>query len=664
MSTLSLFRGLNIGIVILGLLCGVGLVPSAASADAASADDLRALVARDGWVLVRVELASAPDTAGVGTSAVESQAQADSVGALMFALPEGSYADVERLSGGAGLAMQVDAAGLDGLFASPAVARVAPAAMPVAMRRVAAGESHSLAVKSDGSLWAWGWNHCGQLGDGTTTTRPGPVYVMDGVAAVAAGKCHTLALKTDGSLWAWGLNQQGQIGDGTQAQRLRPVRVMTGVTAVAAGLYQTLALKTDGSLWGWGRNDLGQIGDGTAINRLLPVYVMDGVSAVAAGMFHTLALQTSGSLWTWGFNGEGQLGDGTQTSRRSPVRVLTGVAAVSVSGNSSFAIKTDATLWGWGRNERGEIGDGTVTTRLLPVSVISGVNAVAGGGGAYSVCTFAIKTDGSLLGWGWNDYGQVGDGTTITRVSPAYVMTGVAAVASGGEHSIAMKTDGSFWAWGYNGSGQVGDWTYRNRTQPVRVALTSPLPKPASPTQLTAQAISGTQINLAWRDNSTNELGFRLERTVGTSPLWLRLPQLGPNVTQFSNVGLTPGLTYRYRVAAYGLGGTSAYSNQVTATTPAAVTKPAAPTNLIATPVSPTKINLTWQDKSTNEQGFRIQRKIGTAAWVQIKEVPANSTSFANLGLKANTRYTYRVRAFNAAGVSAWATSTLVKTPQ
>lgn len=609
-------------------------MPGAACADAPSADELRALVARDGWVLVRVELAFAPSSADLRASAVEAAAQEDAVEDLLFALPDGSYADVGRLADGSTLVMQVDAAGLDGLLASHAVAGIAPAAMPVAMRRIAAGALHTLALKPDATLWAWGWNMFGQIGDGTTTDRSGPVFVMNGVVGVAAGYGHTLALKTDGTLWAWGRNAYGQVGDGTTTQRLRPVRVMTGVAAMAAGLYHTLALKTDGSLWAWGLNSLGQIGDGTTTTqRLLPVYVMDGVSAIAAGSTHTLALQTGGSLWAWGDNWGGQLGDGTTTIRRSPVRVLTGVGAVAGIGQSTFAVKTDRSLWGWGWNRQGQLGDGTTTTHLLPVHVMNGVSAVAGGGSR----TLAIKTDGSLSAWGWNAYGQVGDGTTTTRLSPAYVMTGVDAVAGSPEHSIALKTDGSFWAWGYNAYGQVGDLTKTNRLQPVRVAFNSPFPRPGAPTDLTAQVISATQIKLTWRDNSTNELGFRIQRTIGTSPFWLQVAQVGPNVTQFSNSRLTANTIYRYRVMAYNLAGSSAYSNEVTATTPALVTKPAAPTGLIARAVSRTQIDLTWRDNATNEQGFRIERQIGTGLWAQIAEVAANSIRYASLGLTPST---------------------------
>jgi alpha-tubulin suppressor-like RCC1 family protein len=190
---------------------------------------------------------------------------------------------------------------------------VQPTAMPEAMQRIAAGDGHSLAVKPDGSLWAWGSNRLGQLGDGTSgwdNYRATPLRVMSDVAAVA-GSSHALALKTDGTLWAWGANTGGQLGDGTTDDRYSTVYVMDQVSAVAAGAMHSFALKTDGSLWGWGSNYVGQLGDGTTDDRSRPGYVTGGVAAVAAGAGHSLVLKTDGSLWACGRNYDGQLGHGS-----------------------------------------------------------------------------------------------------------------------------------------------------------------------------------------------------------------------------------------------------------------------------------------------------------------------------------------------------------------
>jgi alpha-tubulin suppressor-like RCC1 family protein len=586
-----------------GLLCGP--TPGLAGTGEASltADDLRELVARDDRVLVRVELAAGQPSGDAGVPAVASEAQDTAVEDLLFALPEGSYADVERLADGAALVLRVDAAGFDGLLASSEVAAITPAGMPAAMRRLAAG-FHSLALQIDSSLWAWGYNISGQVGDGTTTNRLRPVPVMNGVAAVASGDGHTLALATDGSLWAWGYNGFGQLGDGTTTDRSSPVAVMSGVAAVAGGGYHTLALRTDGSLWAWGHNEVGQLGDGTTTDRSSPVAVMTGVAAVAAAGYHTLALKTDGSLWAWGNNHSGQVGDGTTTNRLWPVPVLTGVAAVAGGGAHTLALKSDGSLWAWGNNGSGQLGDGTRTGRLWAVAVL----------------------------------------------------TGVAAVAAGIEHTLALKRDGSLWTWGANGYGQLGDGTTTRRLLPVPVTVFRPT-RAATPSELAATVASTARIDLRWRDNSSNETGFRIERKIGTGA-WSQIATVGANVTAFASTGLKASTTYRYRVRAFNTAGTSAYSNTVTTRTAA----PAAPASLTATAASTSRIDLAWSDKSTNETGFRIERRIGTGTWSQIAAVGANVTSFASTGLRASTTYGYRVRAFNGIGTSAYSNTASAKT--
>jgi len=242
---------------------------------------------------------------------------------------------VQRTAGSARLTLRVDPAGLDALLGSPWAATVA-AADTAEMQRLAAGWYHSLVIKTDDSLWAWGLNNSGQLGDGTTADRVTPIQVLTGVAAVAAGNDHSLALKTDGNLWVWGLNAYGQLGDGTTTDQLTPVQILTGVAAVSSGGWHTLAIKSDGSLWAWGYNYSGQLGDGTRTSRSTPVQVLTGVAAVSAGDYHTLARKTDGSLWAWGYNGYGQLGDGTTTQRLSPVPVA-GFAGPPAS-NADFAV--------------------------------------------------------------------------------------------------------------------------------------------------------------------------------------------------------------------------------------------------------------------------------------------------------------------------------------
>ena len=357
------------------------------------------------------------------------------------------------------------------LALTPLVSSSAPAlAAGGAFSAVSAGGFHSMAIKTDGSLWMWGNNRYGQIGNGTVTDCPVPFKLMDSVAAVSAGDIHSMAVKTDGSLWAWGRNSFGQLGDGTITERHTPVKVMDSVAAVSAGGSHTLAIKTDGSLWAWGGNSYGQLGDGTTTGRSGPVKIMENVAAISAGYAHSMAIKADGSLWAWGSNGYGQLGDGTATDRRTPVRIVGDVTDVSTGAFFTTAVKSDGSLWVWGFNV-GQLGtDANGVLRdfsAAPVRIMDDVASVSAGGEHI----MAIKTDGSLWACGGNTYGQLGDGTETDRYSPGKVMDGVAAVSSGGAHTAAIRADGSLWAWGSNYYHQIGNYETTSPCPPVEISF-------------------------------------------------------------------------------------------------------------------------------------------------------------------------------------------------
>ena len=312
---------------------------------------------------------------------------------------------------------------------------------------------------TDSFAWAWGGNDNGQLGDGGTTIpwgRPTPIWVQNlrGAIAVAGGDHHSLAVKNDGTVWAWGENTFGQLGDGTGTDRYTPVQVhnLDGVTAVSAGTSHSLSVKSNGTVWAWGSNHYGELGNGSIqLVSAVPVQVqnLSGVTAVAAGDAYGLALKNDGTVWAWGLNEWGELGDGTTDSSSTPVQVqnLGGVTAIAAGSGYSLAVRNDGAVWAWGANWYGELGDGTTDDRHTPVQVqnLSGVTAVAA-----RFHSLSLKSDCTVWAWGNNIAGQLGDGTTDERHTPVQVqnLNGIAAVGAGGEYSLALKNDGTVWSWG------------------------------------------------------------------------------------------------------------------------------------------------------------------------------------------------------------------------
>ena len=313
---------------------------------------------------------------------------------------------------------------------------------------VHAGREHVVALREGGTVVTWGSNQMGQLGIGVNGgVRQSPVAVptLSNVTMVSTGHYHSLALRADGSVWTWGYNFAGQLGDGTTTGRNQPVRVSGTRTYVyvAAGRDMSYAVATDGTLWAWGLNGDGQLGDGTLTNRSTPVRVgtLTNVVQVAGGRDHGLAVRADGSVWAWGWNAYGQVGDGTRTDRLSPVLVTTGVSMVAAGAHHSYALRTDGQVSAWGRNYRSELGDGTQTQRTRPVSVLGVQNAVSiGSGRDHGLAVLAV---GTVRAWGHNSSGQLGDGTLTSRSSsvPVPGVTDAQRVTGGAEYSIALTAD-------------------------------------------------------------------------------------------------------------------------------------------------------------------------------------------------------------------------------
>ena len=411
------------------------------------------------------------------------------------------------------------------------IAAPAPVAAAVSGGSLALGDTHTCALKTDGTVWCWGAADDGQLGDGTqgdvNFRRIHPVQVIQGagkltgVKAISANDHTTCALKTDGTVWCWGAGHLGELGNNTGgddngAFALEPVQVLqgggflTGVAAIDSGSRHTCALKTDGTVWCWGYDGFAQLGDATLgtgdyQTRLTPVQVVLGngkltdAVAISAGGQQSCAIRSGGSVWCWGDDFYGELGDGTRGNgnniRLKPVQVVQGTGkftnatALAAGARHTCARKSTGTVWCWGSDSRGELGDGTLGAalhlRLKPVRVIYAGGPLVNVTSMASLNNYscAVQTTGAVWCWGADYHGQLGDGTrggtghvrlrATQVVYGAGHLTGVAAISTGNAHTCAIKGAGTFWCWGWDGQGQLGDGTLgdssHNRLKPVQV---------------------------------------------------------------------------------------------------------------------------------------------------------------------------------------------------
>ena len=357
------------------------------------------------------------------------------------------------------------------------------------------------------TLFTWGYNGGGGLGDNTILDKSNPVQTVTGGInwkQISCGATYTAAIKTDGTLWTFGENATyGQLGDNTVVSKSSPIQTITFATnwkSVVCGYRHTAAIKTDGTLWVWGDNTYGQLGDNTVALKSSPVQTIArgfNWKQVSCGYRHTAAIKTDGTLWNWGFNAYGQLGNSTTTSTSSPIQTIAGGTNWKqvFCGNQTVAIKTDGTLWCWGVNDLGQLGDNTVTNRSSPVqTVASGTNWKQVSCGYRH--TAAIKADGRFWVWGDNFYGQLGDNTIIKKSSPVQTVafgTNWKSVACGILLTSAIKTDGTLWNWGYHGGYALGDQSgVVGRSSPVQtVAYGTNWKQVASGRQHTAAVTNG-----------------------------------------------------------------------------------------------------------------------------------------------------------------------------
>ena len=347
---------------------------------------------------------------------------------------------------------------------------------------VSATDVATIALRSDGAIFTWGSSANGVLGDYSGVHRSSPVQigtsswtqVYASANGGALGTTSMFAIRSDNALFAWGLNNTGKLGTNDGITKSSPVQVGTSSwLAVSAGDGHTVAIRSDYGLFTWGQNANGQLGSVAIVNRSSPVQV--GTSswiAATAGAVSTAAIRLDRGLFTWGFNNLGQLGANSTVSRSSPVQVGTS-SWTNVNAANSFmvALKSDNTIWSWGLGASGQLGDSTLINRSSPVQIgTSSWNLVSAG--STSRTSFAVDINYRLFAWGLGQFGQIGNYRLTDYSSPVSVNTindSWSTVSSGASFKTAIRSDGKLFTWGLNTTGQLGDNTRIHRSQPIQV---------------------------------------------------------------------------------------------------------------------------------------------------------------------------------------------------
>lgn len=352
------------------------------------------------------------------------------------------------------------------------------------IKKIVAGSGHTLALITDGKLYAWGNNNYGQLGFGDTTNRTTPTALpttdFDGtVISVATGLSYTIALTDNGSVYGWGYNSNGQLGQNDATNRSAPVKIQQSyfggdkVTSIAAGRGRIFAITSAGKLYAWGNNNYGQLGLGDQASRSIPTEVSrsnfgnKNISAIVVGGNQTIALTADNKLYAWGSNTYGELGTGDNTARNIPTLVnissLNGSIKALAAGDSySMVLTTAGKIYAWGNNGYGQLGLNDTNNRNIPTEVattnMDGTVAAISAGGSHAL---ALTTTHKLYTWGNNNYGQLGFGDTTSRKVPTEVPTSgfsgaVISLAAGDTHTLVLVSPGKLYAWGNNDNGQLG----------------------------------------------------------------------------------------------------------------------------------------------------------------------------------------------------------------
>lgn len=576
-----------------------------------------------------------------------------------------------------GRALAIALAAATGLSAFVPTADPARAQTPGCLKAktVAAGAHHSLLVDRWSSVWVWGDNTFGQLGDGTTTTSSIPTMLtsVNDVIAVAAGTSHSLALKRDGTVWAWGANTEGQLGNGTTVDSLTPVQVLglSGINAIAAGADHSIGRGSDNLLRTWGNNSQGQLGIGTTVDSpiaaLLPA--LGPILQFAAGANHSLALRVDYTVSAWGSNSSGQLGNATFADSTTPTEVvgLRDIRAIGSGSYHSLARRDGGTVWAWGDNSHGQLGtlgpgsnvpvnstfvgpiDDTVNWLYYGVdlNLIDPIDVVTGGGN-HSAALSANRS--RAWTWGGNSSGQLGYGTTSDSPVPTKLAGHWRVISLGEAHTLVVGVDDSVGSTGDNSRGQLGNATLTNRgtLTPIGCPLAG---SPSQPLNAVATASDGSA-TVRWDPPTSQGSSPITSYTINSSGkqrVVVTATNSGAVPTEATVAGLINGQSYSFTVHATNSQGFGAKSTSSNAIVPRLVV-PTAPRNVLASP-SDSSATVSWSPP-LNEGASPVTSYTATASpggsWLTISGSTATFT-----GLTNGTTYVFAVVANNSYGNSA-----------
>ena len=488
-------------------------------------------------------------------------------------------------------------------------------ALAIRIVKVSSGSYHSFGLTSDGRIYAWGRNTSGELGIGTTLARSNvPIAVktigtpMDRkvIKQVEGGGryegSHSIALASDGTVYTWGFNQYGQLGNNTTTNSRSPIAVQTAgtplsgktIVQVAAGADHSLALDSDGALYAWGSNAYGQLGNGTTTNSSVPIAVKIAgtplagktIVQIAAGANHNMVLTSDGTVYAWGWNYHGQLGNNTKTNSNTIVAVQTigtplagkKIVKIAAGQGHSLALTDDGRVYTWGRNDTGQLGNNATTDAMLPVAVtvtgtpMSNKTIIEIASGARH--SLAIDSSGKVYAWGYNGSGQLGNNSTVNALTPVAVQAPadkniIQVSGSGwlGASSLALASNGMVYSWGRNFDGQLGDSTNNDSSVPV-ITTINLVDTPSIPTHVMAKPGDTTAI-ISWQapivSGGQNITGYVLQyQAVGASS-WTTA-NVAAAATLHTITGLTNDQTYRVRLAAKTTAGMGDFSNVILVT--------------------------------------------------------------------------------------------------